>query len=265
MNSMLMNQMFMNQMGMNQMGMNGQFNQINQMNMDNTTLNIKNIVKPYEKKIKELEEIIRQKDFEITVLKQKLNINNNNNFMNININPINMNPNINQMDINEAFNINQQLEIKGKKIKLLIKTDGEIFEIFCFERDKISKIREKCNIYGKDLVYNYRILFENSTFSEYGIMGYSIIQAESVKGQNVIFKDASGRIINLALNKKCPLNIALMHYLIISGDPFQLVSLLNNTKRINFSYNANLLNFKDETPIENIFKNTISNVMVTFY
>ena len=301
MNPMLMNPMIMNNFGM--MGMNNQQNL-----MDENAIRIKNIIQPYENKIKELEEIIRQKDFEIALLKDKLNNNGINiqsqNFININpINQMNMMMPISNVEnskrgkeiivylMNNVNNITKQYScfendmtyilfdkmyqnypwnllghyIEGKKIKLLIKTDGEIFEIFCFERDKISKIREKCNIYGKDLVYNYRILFENSTFSEYGIMSYSIIQAESVKGQNVIFKDASGRIINLALNKKCPLNIALMHYLIISGDPFQLVSLLNNTKRINFSYNANLLNFKDETPIENIFKNFNSYVMVTFY
>ena len=33
---------------------------------------VKNIVEPYEKRIKELEEIIRTKDFEIAVLKQKI-------------------------------------------------------------------------------------------------------------------------------------------------------------------------------------------------
>ena len=60
MNPMLMNQMFMNQMPMNQIGMNqlqmnqiginNQPNQFNQLDMDNTTMNIRNIVQPYEKK-----------------------------------------------------------------------------------------------------------------------------------------------------------------------------------------------------------------------
>ena len=87
----------MNQIGMNQMGMNFMMMNNNAMNMDNTTLNVKKIVQPYENKIKELEEIIRQKNFEITVLKQKLN--KNNNLMNMNINPINpmiYNQNMNQ-------------------------------------------------------------------------------------------------------------------------------------------------------------------------
>ena len=41
--------------------------------MDQTALNVKSIIEPYENKIRELEEIIKQKDFEIIVLKQKLN------------------------------------------------------------------------------------------------------------------------------------------------------------------------------------------------
>ena len=58
---------------MNNMNNFGMKNQLNL--MDNTALNIKNIIQPYENKIRELEEIIKQKDFEIIVLKQKLNTN----------------------------------------------------------------------------------------------------------------------------------------------------------------------------------------------
>ena len=49
--------------------------------MDENALKVKNIIQPYENKIKELEEIIRQKDFQIAVLKDKLNSNG----MNLNI------------------------------------------------------------------------------------------------------------------------------------------------------------------------------------
>ena len=66
MNPMGMNPLLMN--NMNNIGMNIQPNL-----MDNTALNIKNIIQPYENKIRVLEEIIKQKDFEIIVLKQKLN------------------------------------------------------------------------------------------------------------------------------------------------------------------------------------------------
>ena len=66
MNPMNMNPLLMN--NANNIGMNIQPNL-----MDNTALNIKSIIQPYENKIRELEEIIKQKDFEIIVLKQKLN------------------------------------------------------------------------------------------------------------------------------------------------------------------------------------------------
>ena len=47
----------MNNMGgMNPMEINNPQNLMNQMAMDNTTLNVKNIIQPYENRIKELEE-----------------------------------------------------------------------------------------------------------------------------------------------------------------------------------------------------------------
>ena len=103
-----MNQMNMN---MNQMGMNDTF--MTNFAMDNTALKIKAIIEPYEKKIIELEKTIRQKDFEILVLKEKLNtykqsqMNNNsmsmdnNNQMGMNMgNQMGMNMNNNQMGMN---------------------------------------------------------------------------------------------------------------------------------------------------------------------
>ena len=88
MNNIGINPMFMNPLGINQIGMiNNQQYFMNGINMDETAQNIKNIIQLYENKIRELEEIIRQKDFEIILLKQKLNNNIPNmpniNFMNI--------------------------------------------------------------------------------------------------------------------------------------------------------------------------------------
>ena len=102
MNNLGMNPMGMNPMQMNNMGMMGMNNQPNL--MDQTALNIKSIIEPYENKIRELEEIIKQKDFEITVLKQKLNNNvSKNNLMTINPNlMMNMNPMMN-MNMNNPW------------------------------------------------------------------------------------------------------------------------------------------------------------------
>ena len=61
-------------MGMNNpmMGMNNPMMGMNNPMNDDISSRIKTIVEPYEKKIKELEEQIRQKDFEIAILKEKL-------------------------------------------------------------------------------------------------------------------------------------------------------------------------------------------------
>ena len=131
MNNMMFN---FNQMGMNNpmMGMNNQQNQMNGMMMDETAQNIRNIIQPYENKIRELEEIIKQKDFEIIVLKQKLNNNNSNvNFMNQMMNNMNMNP----MNIMMG-NMNQKMEDKGKEISLTIISENKKEFIKCFEKIK---------------------------------------------------------------------------------------------------------------------------------
>ena len=105
----MMGNMNMN-MNMNPMGMNNQL--MTNLAMDDTALKIKSIIDPYEKKISELEKIIKQKDFEILVLKEKLNkyknnqMNMSNNQMIMN-NQINMNNNmnmVNQMAMNNNVN-----------------------------------------------------------------------------------------------------------------------------------------------------------------
>ena len=96
-----MNQM-MGNMNMNQGGMSSTF--MTNFAMDNTAMKIKAIIDPYEKKIIDLEKIIRQKDFEILVLKEKLNTYKNTQ-MNINNNQMGMGMNNNQMGI--CMNNNQ--------------------------------------------------------------------------------------------------------------------------------------------------------------
>ena len=89
---------------MNPMGMMGMNNQLmTNFTTDETAMKIKAIIEPYEKKITELENIIKQKDFEILVLNEKLNnlknnqMNQFNNQMIFN-NQINMNNNMNMMN-----------------------------------------------------------------------------------------------------------------------------------------------------------------------
>ena len=121
MNNNMMGNMNLNMnMGINPMGMNNQL--LPNLAMDNSAARIKAIIEPYEKKITELEKIIKQKDFEIILLKEKLNgFTNNQMLMNIHIqnnmnimNPMLMNNNgnfINNFNFNMANNNNMNLNL----------------------------------------------------------------------------------------------------------------------------------------------------------
>ena len=111
-----MNQM-MGNMNMNQEGMSSTF--MTNFAMDNTAMKIKAIIDPYEKKIIDLEKIIRQKDFEILVLKEKLNTYKNTQ-MNINNNQMGMGMNNNQMgmgmNMGNNMNMNMNMDMMNQNI-----------------------------------------------------------------------------------------------------------------------------------------------------
>ena len=88
--------------------------------------------------------MIKQKDFEITVLKQKLN-NNNMNMNNFPINSFNqMNPMINNNMNNNQINMAiPNTKDKGKEINIKVQKDEEIFNIKIFENDLPSELRKK--------------------------------------------------------------------------------------------------------------------------
>ena len=238
MNQMMMNPMMMNQMGMNQIGINYQQNQFNQINMDNTTLEVKNIVQPYEKKIKELEEIIRQKDLEIAVLKQKLNKkSSNNNFMNIN--PMMMNPNMNPMMIPGFFQ--QPFEDKGGKLEILLKTENGDFKTECFEKDKVSILFEKNNINNGALIYKYKKLNNELTFKENGINKFNSIIYLKNNIKRICFKDTHGKAFN---------------YLIKSDNVDYLFEIIKgNIHYIRFIYNNKTYYFNEIKSIDSFFPN----------
>ena len=244
------NQMGMNNIGFNPMNLYNQPNLMNGMIMDQTALNIKNIVEPYEKRITELEQIIKQKDFEIAVLKQKLNNNNlnNNNFMNQmnQINMMNMNPflpmNMNVLD-------NAQILYKGKKITINIQLDNNINKIECFENDKASILKEKYNNNNRFFTFNYKIIDLHLSLIENGIYDNCTVYMKP-KVMNLIFNYNSNKI-NLILSDDCSLDIAINYYLIKQGNPFFLRALFNND--IKFLFNARELSIKDKTPINKIF------------
>ena len=264
MNNMMINIMYnnnniigMNNMGMNQMGINNQPNLMNGMSMDTTAQNIKNIIQPYENKIKQLEEIIRQKDFEITVLKQKLN-NNKPNTMNIN-NPLdfmNMNNQMNIMNMNIPLNMMMMpnvIQNNEKTIFLELKCDNNTYNINCYQKDKVSILREKINFdKGKrGFTFNYKVLDENLSFKENGIYDYAKIEIKPVLN---LFFDFHGKIYSIVLSKDCPLSIAISYFLLRMSNPFILQKIINNIEALTFLFNASNLNVKDQSPIDKIFE-----------
>ena len=247
----------LNDIGMNNMGINNQQNLMNGLALDTTTQNVKNIVQPYENKIKELEEIIRQKDFEIAVLKQKLNTNKNcaslDNLMNMmNNNPMNMMNNI-PMNMNMIFpNFNQFENDEKRKINLKVKFENNEYDILCFDSDKASILREKININKIDgeFIYNFKFIDPRMTFEENGIYNFwdPIIEIKPV--MNLTFNSIKKCLI---LSYDCPLYIAIYYYLLKMNDPFFIYEVINY--KISFLFNGSKLNIREETPIINIFKN----------
>ena len=242
----MMNNMMFN---FNQMGMNSQQNQMNGMMMDETSQNIRNIIQPYENKIRELEEIIKQKDFEIIVLKQKLNNNNSNvNFMNQMMINMNMNP----MNIMMG-NMNQQMEDKGKEISLTIISENKKEYIKCFEGDKASIIKEKCNLTKVFLTFNYKLINCDLTIKENGICYNSLIYVKYYM-INLIFKNTNGTTNVICLSEDCPVRMALIYYYMKFGKINHIMTNFGggNVDSL-FLYNQKVLKVEDNTPIGEIF------------
>ena len=220
-NQMMNNPMMMN--NNNQMNINSASSIQNQ-NMDNEALRIKKIIQPYEDKIKQLEGQIRQKDFEITCLKDKLdkNLQNNQNEQMVNMfslieqysqmnqmmNQINSNMNqFNQMNNNMNLmnqfnqmnhNMNQQIN-EEKFLCLNFKKEEEYsVKVQCRSHDKIKDVLKKfCSKAAEDLNKFYffykgeKIINDELTLDEYGINDQNeiiVVEKNDTKQINEILK-----------------------------------------------------------------------------
>ena len=251
-------------MGMNNpmMGMNNQMN-------DDITTRIKTIVEPYEKKIKELEEQIRKKDFEIAVLKEKCyqaeKNNLNNNFQGIN--PFQIPMGMNNMDIglgmppmvnmnnnNEYSDIITLIFIGMNDIKITQKCF--IDDEFGFVQKKIlKKINNPSNIQLK-FIFNAKNTIPNLTVSELGMTNNAhifIVMAShnnsntsniSLKSQEsssfkirIMFKTSQGSLLNIPFDNEISIGSAFQKYLIrvnredlIKSNQEKIVSIYNTSK-----------------------------------
>ena len=248
MNNMMFN---FNQMGINNpmIGMNNQQNQMNGTMMDETARNIRNIIQPYENKIRELEEIIKQKDFEIIVLKQKLNKGNNNNIMGMNpmANMMNMNMGMGMgMEQNNNINMNMFPNLQREQISITLKFNNTTIDtIDCFKDEKASTLRDKLN-----LTYDYKPLNLNKSFEENGISNGAVINLTD-KVYNVYFKTNH---LTLVLDGNCPIRELIKLYFKFMKREDLYQQLMNHGIYMAFLFNASALNIKDERPIKQIFK-----------
>ena len=244
----------MNPLGMmNPIGINNQPNLMNEMNFDETAQNIKSIIQPYENKIRELEEIIKEKDFEITVLKQKLN-KSNQNMMNLNMNQMMINMNGMNMMMPNMNNLNQNIK---KEISINLNfEDNRTINVKCFEDDNISILKNKCNINKRYLAFDYQIISDDSTIKE---NRYSTIDVIS-QIKSITFKTDNGISRNVVLDGNCPIGIALIFFLI----RFKIVNGIKRIldKYLVFLYNGSKIRFDDSTPIKDFFRDILYPVVI---
>ena len=283
-----MNQM-MGNMNMNQMGMNNQF--MSNFAMDETAMKIKAIIAPYEKKISELEEQIKQKDFEILVLKEKLNYFKNNNQMIMNIQPsmsnqMNMNNNQNWMEQYNIMNNNNlnlgmpnlnnqnmmNINKEEEKIEIIFDYDNKRHTEFCTFNEKVKKVlkrfckkkglkftEHKFFFGGKNQVYDI-------TVAESGLTNKSIIKViySGYSNQNSEYEETDSDDDTILITFKT-LNSKINSFRINPENSVRTaitkffirtgkLDLINKIdKKIAFIYNAKKLENDDETKLSVLF------------
>ena len=166
--------------------------------------------------------------------------------------------NINPMNLMMG-NMNQELNGNDKEISLTIISENKKELVKCLISDKASILKEKCNLTKGALTFNYKVINTLLTIGENGIFNGALIYVKyDIK--SIAFRSTQGIKIPICLSEDCPLEIALIYYLMRLGRIMD-----RDNKSVSFLYNACKLKFKDETPIKDIFwGNPIPSVIVKF-
>ena len=208
-------------------------------------MNIKNIVEPYEKRIKELEETIRSKDFEIAVLKQKLFNLTKTQKSNTQFSNNNLDDKINVIFIDDKNNEKKVKCRHNEKTKKM------------FERYLIDSLYEINNLI---FTCDNQILQPFKRLNENGIGNNSIIHVKSKKLRSLAF-ERNGYCNGFTFDENISVGIAFIYYLIEIGEENTLMDLLNNEKPISFIRNQQLYSIRDKTRIKDIFPH-LSRILV---
>ena len=161
---------------------------------------------------------------------------------------------VNIMDMNNPMNLLMPNfnKHKGKPLHLRVKYENNISDIVCFEFDKASILREKIKTNNAEgaFVYNFRWIDPELSFVQNGIFDNSIIEIKPIMN---LFFDFDIRRSTLQLSNDCPLELAIIYYLISLNNAIILKEVINNSNKIEFKFNAAKLNIKQRTPISKIF------------
>ena len=223
--------------------MNNDNNINNSMMMDQTAMRVKNIIEPYQKKIKELEEIIRQKDFQISVLKEKLSNFNFNQNQGINVPNFNINNNINMNNqmMNQGFADYIEPQIN---VRFIDDNNEEMVLKFGIYR-KTTKLFEKylMNKYNEINLRDYKFSFEDNK---------ELIPGCTLE-QNRITNNSIIRVKNL--EESTSVCLAIIYFLFELGREDLILNLITNELPFYFIFNASRINIKSKETIKASFGN----------
>ena len=242
----------MNNFNQRSMNYNNHMNNMEMSNfmMDENELIIKELIKPYEDKIKELEETIRKNNFDLAVLKDKL--------YRIKRNNINVDNDIIEIKFQYQIMFNQKVKcLKDELIESVINR-------FC---KKYNFRRNNFNFY-----FLNQLIDTNLTVSEFGITNFSIINVINKQQSynnfqmrndlnqnpdemvNLIFS-YKGQKILVFLNKNSTVKEALIAFLNKVGISQE------NSSVLTFLYNGKKLLLSDNSTLKEVFPQ-IGNIII---
>lgn len=245
---------------------------------------IKSIVEPYEKKIRDLEEKLLQKDFEITVLKEKLFNAENNPSNNI---PMDMGmgmqfgmgaPFMNMNNMNN-YNFKEEKESDIIKLEFRISDTNQKIEQRCFKDDEFGfvqkKVQKNLSVVGDiKFIFNAKNCNPKATVSELGMMNGCVIFIVSIKGSNggkislkeikkeeefspssskinIIFRTTQGTTHNILFDENISIGLAIQKYLKRIGKE----DLINSIPRdLVFLFNAHQYKPSDTLKLKDLFR-----------
>ena len=198
-----------------------------------TEMNIKSIVEPYENRIKELEELIRKKDFEIAVLKQKI---------------FNINGNKSQNINNEQDRINVKfIDEDNREVILKCKNNEKTQKVFeRYLSDSLFEVRQL------NFICNSAIPLPILNLNQNKITNNSIIQVNLKNLMNLIF-DYRGMWIPMTIDGNTSIGIAIILFLQGINRDDLIMQIINNENSMSFIYNMTKYSIKDIRSIGAVF------------